>query len=56
MNRNELYSQYPVFAGVHEKFDLSVSILREGIAISLNAVNYYMAELVYRFVTHQYAF
>ena len=46
-NRNEFYSQYPVFDGVegicrYSKFDLSVSIwLREGIAIPLNPVKYH---------------
>ena len=48
VNRNEFYSQYPVFDGIegicqYSKFDLSVSIwLCEGIAIPLNTVKYYM--------------
>ena len=49
VNRNQLYSQYPVFDGIegifrYSKFDLSVSIwLCEGIAIPLNTAKYYMA-------------
>ena len=48
VNRNEFYSQYPVFDGIegicrYSKFDMSVSIwLREGIAIPLNTVKYYV--------------
>ena len=47
VNRNEFYSQYPVFDGIegicrYSKFDLSVSIwLRGGIAIQLNTVKYH---------------
>ena len=49
VNRNELYSQYPVFDGIegicrYSKFDPSVSIwLHEGIAIPSNTAKYYMA-------------
>ena len=48
VNRNELYSQYPVFDGIkgicrYSKFVPSVSVwLHEGIAILLNTVKYYM--------------
>ena len=45
VNRNEFYSQYPVFDGIegicrYSKFDLSVSMLHKGIAILLNTVKY----------------
>ena len=56
VNRNELYSQYPVFDGIevicrYSKSDLSVSIwLRKGIAIPLNTAKYYTGTRLKNFI------